>query len=50
MSPEIVSYDERMLKTIEVDVGLGHGLHDDGGLYPDLHPLLLQHVGPSTWL
>ena len=29
------------------DVGLGHGLHPDGGLDPDLHPLLLQHIGHS---
>ncbi len=27
------------------DIGLGDRLHPDGGLHPDLHALLLQHVG-----
>ena len=29
------------------DIGLSHLAHLDGGLNPDLHPMLLQHVGHS---
>ena len=36
-----------MADGLGADIGLRHGAHLNGGLHPDLHALLLQHIGHS---